>query len=169
MRITADTNRCASVTITWVRVTPISAASRRSEKPSSAYAVASTRHTASTSAESVSVVSRGVIRRSAYADTAPAVRASAAASAATSSAGSAPRSRSPAVPDARTGSMARAVAVRSTAAEAPVTSWQPASSCTARRSIRHDSRAMRPRTAGIRAHIRRKETSASGLTAYWPL
>lgn len=43
----------------WVRVTPISAASWRSENPSTAYAAASTRHTASTSAVSVAVVSRG--------------------------------------------------------------------------------------------------------------
>lgn len=65
--------------------------------------------------------------------------------------------------------MARAVAASSTAAETPVTTWQPSSSCTAHRSVRHDSRVIRPRTAGIWAHIRWKETSASGLTEYCPL
>lgn len=65
--------------------------------------------------------------------------------------------------------MARAVAASSTAAETPVTTWQPSRSCTARRSVRHDSRAIRPGTAGIWTHIRRKETVGSGLTEYWPL
>lgn len=168
IRISADRNRWASLTITWVRITPISAASCRSENPSSACADASTRHTASTSALSVSVVSRGVIRRSAYAATAAPPRPSAATSATTTSAGTAPCSRSPAEPPPRTGFMAWAVAVSSTAAERPVTIWQPSSSRTACRSVRQDSRAMRPRTAGICPHILRNETSASGLTEYCP-
>ncbi|GGO59209.1 hypothetical protein GCM10012286_80280 [Streptomyces lasiicapitis] len=75
MRTRADMKRWASVTITCVRITPISAASWRSAKPSTAYAAASTRQTASTRAVSVSVVSLGVIRRSAYVAKAPAMRA----------------------------------------------------------------------------------------------
>ncbi|GGS61375.1 hypothetical protein GCM10010253_40040 [Streptomyces badius] len=65
--------------------------------------------------------------------------------------------------------MARAVAVSRTAAETPVSTWHPTRSCTARRSVRHDSRAILPSTAGICAHILRNDAVARGFTEYWPL
>ncbi len=102
IRIMADRKRWASCTINRVRVTPTSAASCRSANPSSAYAEDSTRHTASTSAISASLVSSGVTRPSAYEDRAPLIRPTAAAAVTARSAGSAACRRSDTSPVPRT-------------------------------------------------------------------
>jgi hypothetical protein len=168
MRTTAAVNRVASCTITWLRTTPISAASCRSAQPSSARAAASIRHTAATRAQSDSVVNRGVIRPSAYEDRAVATRPDAEAPAMTSSAGSAWWSWSATGEVARIQCIAREVAVSSTAALTPMASWQAINSSTARRSIAHAIRAVCASTEGSRRHICANDASVRGFLAYRP-
>lgn len=163
MRITAAMNCWASRTIKLVRITPISAASWRSAKPSSPYAATSTRHTASTMSASAAVVSSGLILPSAYDASADVRRATPTATAMTTSAGNAASIRSAARPSPRIGAMAREVAPSSTAAASPITIWQTSSRRTEPRSIRHAIRQVCPSTDGSRPHICRNEAPPSGF------
>jgi hypothetical protein len=117
---------------------------------------------------SASVVSTGVIRPSAYDDSALAALLVIAATAMTSRAGRAWWIRSGTGPVPKTARIACAVAVSWTAAPTPMPNWQPASSSTALRSMAQAIRAVRASTDGSRLTMAVNAASSSGFLPYLP-